>query len=158
MTIERGHGNLITAEVDALVNTVNTEGVMGKGLALQFKKAFPDAFTEYERACKAGEVVVGRMRRTSSSTSRRRSIGGTRRSSNTSMPGFRTSSPRSASSTSARSPFRHSGAAMAGSTGVTSDPASSTLSDRFPTFASSFSSPVMVRLRRMSSIGASARR
>lgn len=61
MTIERGSGNLITAEVDALVNTVNTEGVMGKGLALQFKKAFPDAFAEYERACKKGAVTIGRM-------------------------------------------------------------------------------------------------
>jgi O-acetyl-ADP-ribose deacetylase (regulator of RNase III) len=61
MTIERGHGNLITAEVGALVNTVNTEGVMGKGLALQFKKAFPDAFAAYERACEAGEVTIGRM-------------------------------------------------------------------------------------------------
>jgi O-acetyl-ADP-ribose deacetylase (regulator of RNase III) len=36
-------------------------GVMGKGLALQFKKAFPENFAAYERACKAGEVVVGRM-------------------------------------------------------------------------------------------------
>ncbi|ADO68851.1 type II toxin-antitoxin system antitoxin DNA ADP-ribosyl glycohydrolase DarG [Stigmatella aurantiaca] len=61
MTIESGKGNLLTAEVDALVNTVNTEGVMGKGLALQFKKAFPENFVSYERACKAGEVVPGRM-------------------------------------------------------------------------------------------------
>jgi len=61
MSIERGQGNLLTADVDALVNTVNTEGVMGKGLALQFRKAFPEAFTSYEQACKAGEVVVGRM-------------------------------------------------------------------------------------------------
>lgn len=61
MTVERGQGNLLTAEVDALVNTVNTEGVMGKGLALQFKKAFPDAFSEYERACRDGKVVIGRM-------------------------------------------------------------------------------------------------
>lgn len=61
MTIERGQGNLITAEADALVNTVNTEGVMGKGLALQFKKAFPDAFAEYERACKEGSVTIGQM-------------------------------------------------------------------------------------------------
>jgi O-acetyl-ADP-ribose deacetylase (regulator of RNase III) len=61
MTIERGTGNLLAAEVDALVNTVNTEGVMGKGLALQFKKAFPENFTSYERACKAGEVIPGRM-------------------------------------------------------------------------------------------------
>lgn len=61
MSIERGTGNLLTADVDALVNTVNTEGVMGKGLALQFKKAFPEAFASYERACKAGEVHAGRM-------------------------------------------------------------------------------------------------
>ena len=54
MAIEPGHGNLLEADVDALVNTVNTQGVMGKGLALQFKKAFPDAFRDYVRACKAG--------------------------------------------------------------------------------------------------------
>jgi O-acetyl-ADP-ribose deacetylase (regulator of RNase III) len=61
MPIERGQGNLLAAPVDALVNAVNTEGVMGKGLALQFKKAFPEVFTAYARACKAGELVVGRM-------------------------------------------------------------------------------------------------
>lgn len=61
MPIEQGFGNLLTADVEALVNTVNTRGVMGKGLALQFKKAFPDAFTSYDRACRAGEVRVGQM-------------------------------------------------------------------------------------------------
>lgn len=61
MTIERGHGNLLEAPVDALVNAVNTEGVMGKGIALQFKRAFPAVFKAYARDCKAGEVVVGRM-------------------------------------------------------------------------------------------------
>lgn len=61
MPIERGQGNLLTADVDALVNTVNTVGVMGKGLALQFKKAFPEAFREYEAACKANGVEPGRM-------------------------------------------------------------------------------------------------
>jgi len=61
MTIERGEGNLLAAQVDALVNTVNTVGVMGKGLALQFKNAFPENYAAYERACKAGEVSVGRM-------------------------------------------------------------------------------------------------
>jgi O-acetyl-ADP-ribose deacetylase (regulator of RNase III) len=61
VAIESGQGNLLTAETDALVNTVNTVGVMGKGLALQFKKAFPEAFSEYERACKAGEVEPGRV-------------------------------------------------------------------------------------------------
>lgn len=61
MTIEPGRGNLLEADVDALVNPVNTQGVMGKGLALQFKKAFPDAFQSYVRACEAGEVVPGKM-------------------------------------------------------------------------------------------------
>lgn len=61
MSIERGHGDLLAADVDALVNTVNTVGVMGKGLALQVRKAFPEVFASYQQACKAGEVVVGRM-------------------------------------------------------------------------------------------------
>ena len=59
--IERGHGNLLVADVDALVNPVNTQGVMGKGLALQFKKAFPESFSAYQQACKRGEVVPGRV-------------------------------------------------------------------------------------------------
>lgn len=59
--IEPGKGNLLAADVDALVNTVNTVGVMGKGLALQFKKAFPESFASYERACAAGEIVTGRV-------------------------------------------------------------------------------------------------
>ena len=54
-------GNLLEADVDALVNTVNTVGVMGKGIALQFKKAFPANFKAYERACKRGDVVLGSM-------------------------------------------------------------------------------------------------
>lgn len=61
MTIEQGRGDLLAANVDALVNPVNTVGVMGKGLALQVRKAFPDVFEAYRQACKAGEVVVGRM-------------------------------------------------------------------------------------------------
>lgn len=54
-------GNLIEADVEALVNSVNCEGYMGKGIALQFKKAFPENFKAYERACRAGEVQPGRM-------------------------------------------------------------------------------------------------
>jgi O-acetyl-ADP-ribose deacetylase (regulator of RNase III) len=61
MPIERCQGDLLAAPVDALVNPVNTEGVMGKGLALQFKRAFPEVFSSYARACKAGEVAIGRM-------------------------------------------------------------------------------------------------
>lgn len=54
-------GNLLQAKVEALVNTVNTYGVMGKGIALMFKEAFPENFVRYEAACKAGEVTVGHM-------------------------------------------------------------------------------------------------
>jgi O-acetyl-ADP-ribose deacetylase (regulator of RNase III) len=59
--IESGRGNLLRAEVEALVNTVNTEGVMGKGIALQFKRAFPENLRAYEQACRQGDVVIGRM-------------------------------------------------------------------------------------------------
>lgn len=54
-------GNLLTAEAQALVNTVNTVGVMGKGIALMFKEAFPDNCKAYEAACEAHEVAVGHM-------------------------------------------------------------------------------------------------
>lgn len=54
-------GNLLDADVDAVVNTVNTVGVMGKGIALMFKERFPENFSAYAAACKAGEVQVGRM-------------------------------------------------------------------------------------------------
>lgn len=54
-------GNLLDAKVDALVNTVNTAGVMGKGLALQFKKAFPANCKAYEAAAKIGAVEIGKM-------------------------------------------------------------------------------------------------
>lgn len=59
--LELTTGNLLEADVEALVNTVNTEGVMGKGIALQFAKKFPDMAEAYRRACKAGEVRPGRM-------------------------------------------------------------------------------------------------
>ena len=54
-------GNLLDAKAEALVNTVNTVGVMGKGIALMFKEAFPDSFREYAEATKEGRVRVGRM-------------------------------------------------------------------------------------------------
>lgn len=59
--IELAKGNLLTAEADALVNTVNCVGFMGKGIALQFKQAFPENFKEYESACAAGDMVPGKM-------------------------------------------------------------------------------------------------
>jgi O-acetyl-ADP-ribose deacetylase (regulator of RNase III) len=61
MMVRYVRGNLLDAQADALVNTVNTVGVMGKGIALQFKKAFPDNFKAYARAVKHGEVQLGKM-------------------------------------------------------------------------------------------------
>ena len=54
-------GNLLEAPAEALVNTVNTEGVMGKGIALQFRQAFPTMFRAYENACASGDVRLGQM-------------------------------------------------------------------------------------------------
>lgn len=54
-------GNLFDAPTEAVVNAVNTVGVMGKGLALQFKQAYPKMFVAYAQACALGEVKLGRM-------------------------------------------------------------------------------------------------
>lgn len=59
--IEIAKGNILEADAEALVNTVNCVGFMGKGIALQFKQAFPANFKAYEAACQSGEVVPGRM-------------------------------------------------------------------------------------------------
>ena len=54
-------GNLLEADVEVLVNTVNTVGVMGKGIALQFKQAFPDNFKAYQKAHRKGELRHGKI-------------------------------------------------------------------------------------------------
>ncbi|MFZ1426776.1 MAG: macro domain-containing protein [Geminicoccaceae bacterium] len=54
-------GNLLDAKAEALVNTVNTVGVMGKGIALMFKEAFPENTKAYEIACKEKLVKTGKM-------------------------------------------------------------------------------------------------
>ena len=59
--IEVGSGNLLSADVEALVNTVNTVGVMGKGLALQFRRRFPANFDVYAAACARRDIKIGRM-------------------------------------------------------------------------------------------------
>ena len=59
--IEHATGNLLQSGAEALVNTVNCIGYMGKGIALQFKKAFPENFKAYQRACKVGKVKPGNM-------------------------------------------------------------------------------------------------
>jgi O-acetyl-ADP-ribose deacetylase (regulator of RNase III) len=65
-------GNLLDADVEALVNTVNTVGVMGKGIALMFKEAFPENFQLYREACKKHDLQVGHV----FATERRDVIGG----------------------------------------------------------------------------------
>jgi O-acetyl-ADP-ribose deacetylase (regulator of RNase III) len=55
------HGNILAADAEALVNTVNCVGVIGRGIALQFKKTFPANFKAYAAACKRSEVQPGRM-------------------------------------------------------------------------------------------------
>ena len=54
-------GNILHEDVEALVNTVNCVGVMGRGIALQFKKAYPENFRAYAHACKDGAVRPGRV-------------------------------------------------------------------------------------------------
>ena len=62
MTIHLTHGDLLKQDgVDAIVNTVNCVGVMGKGIALQFKNKWPDNFVQYHAACKADAVRLGKM-------------------------------------------------------------------------------------------------
>jgi O-acetyl-ADP-ribose deacetylase (regulator of RNase III) len=59
--IELTQGDILKADAEALVNTVNCVGVMGRGVALQFKKAYPENFKVYKAACDAKEVRPGKM-------------------------------------------------------------------------------------------------
>lgn len=59
--IEIGHGSILKADSVAIVNAVNCVGIMGKGIALQFKKAYPDNFEAYRKACEARAVKPGSM-------------------------------------------------------------------------------------------------
>jgi O-acetyl-ADP-ribose deacetylase (regulator of RNase III) len=59
--IEYRTGDVLQADAEALVNTVNCVGIMGRGVALQFKEAFPANFAAYAAACKRGDVQPGRM-------------------------------------------------------------------------------------------------
>lgn len=54
-------GNLLESDAEALVNTVNTVGVMGKGIALQFKEAYPENYRIYNNACRKKELHIGRV-------------------------------------------------------------------------------------------------
>jgi len=53
-------GDLLKSGAQTLVNTVNTVGVMGKGVALAFKRRYPDMFRDYVRRCDGGQVKLGR--------------------------------------------------------------------------------------------------
>ncbi len=54
-------GDMFQVETEALVNTVNCVGVMGRGIALRFKELFPDNFKAYAAACRRQEIWPGRM-------------------------------------------------------------------------------------------------
>lgn len=54
-------GNILDSQAQALVNTVNTIGVMGKGIALQFKKAYPNNYKAYVKACQNNNIKIGKM-------------------------------------------------------------------------------------------------
>lgn len=54
-------GNLLESNADALVNTVNTVGVMGKGIALQFREAFPNNYRIYKNACRNNKLHIGEL-------------------------------------------------------------------------------------------------
>jgi len=59
--IRMTHGDILRADAEAIINTVNCVGVMGRGIALQFKKAWPNNFNAYALACKNKDVQPGRM-------------------------------------------------------------------------------------------------
>ena len=59
--IDYKHGDILTEDAEALVNTVNCVGIMGRGIALQFKNAFPENFKAYAAACQREDVQPGRM-------------------------------------------------------------------------------------------------
>lgn len=54
-------GDILKADAEALVNTVNCVGIMGRGIALQFKKAFPENFKAYKAACNHKQIEPGKM-------------------------------------------------------------------------------------------------
>ena len=59
--IETAHGNIVQDDAEALVNTVNCVGIMGRGIALQFRKAFPENYSQYKAYCDKGKMRPGVM-------------------------------------------------------------------------------------------------
>lgn len=68
------NGNILESDAEALINTVNLVGVMGKGIALQFKNAFPDNFAAYKKACTTKEIAIGHLLVFESLTSERKKL------------------------------------------------------------------------------------
>ena len=61
MLINFKEGNILEASTQVVVNTVNCEGFMGKGFALQFKKKYPEMFKEYSHKCEEGKIAIGQL-------------------------------------------------------------------------------------------------
>lgn len=59
--IEYIEGNIFNSPAQVIVNTVNTVGVMGKGLALSFKKRYPKMFEAYKKACDKHQLTIGKL-------------------------------------------------------------------------------------------------
>ena len=55
------NGDILKSEAQALINTVNCEGYMGKGLAYQFKQVYPEMNRDYIKACKTGKLKIGKL-------------------------------------------------------------------------------------------------
>ncbi len=61
MTIHFVEGDLLASDTEAIVNPVNCKGIMGKGLALQFKRKYPSYFLKYRELCAEGNIRLGRV-------------------------------------------------------------------------------------------------
>ena len=61
MTYREIKGNIFNSETQAIVNTVNCVGVMGKGIALEFRRRYPDMFKNYQSICEKGELQPGQI-------------------------------------------------------------------------------------------------
>lgn len=61
MPYKEVRGNIFISKAQALVNTVNCVGVMGKGIALEFRRRYPNMFEEYQRVCERGELQPGQI-------------------------------------------------------------------------------------------------
>jgi O-acetyl-ADP-ribose deacetylase (regulator of RNase III) len=59
--IETARGDVLEADTEAVVNSVNCAGAMGRGIALQFREAFPENYRRYKQVCDAGDLSPGEV-------------------------------------------------------------------------------------------------